>query len=132
MAKPPFRFVPVVPKRRVGPNVSRGKVLGLLNHWATAVISTQTQYPSPPAGSKYRRTGEYGRRWTRRTGFVGQFFGVQVGSNLDYAARVGGFKTRKPRQTKLMRRIGWTSVEVVGRLEWIRVKPKLLRALAGR
>ena len=132
MAKPGLRFVPIVPKGRVGPNVSRGKVLGILNSWATNVIDKQTRYPAPPAGSTYRRTGEYGRRWTRRAGFLGKFFGVQVGSNLEYAPYVGGFKKRKPRQSKVTARIGWTSIEEVGNSEWKKTRPKLLVALASK
>lgn len=133
MAKRGLQFIPIMPKRRVGPNVKRGKVLGVLNHWATNVLSRQSLYPPKPAHVKRRRTGEYGRRWTRRvSGGLGQFFGVQVGTNLEYAPFVGGFKTRKPRQAKATARIGWTSIEEVGNAEWKKTKPKLQRALTGR
>ncbi|KKK81514.1 hypothetical protein LCGC14_2812660, partial [marine sediment metagenome] len=65
MAKRPFRFEPIRPKKPIV-KVSLPKVVGTLTQFAVAVIAKQTRYPAQRSGSRYRRTGEYGRRWTMR------------------------------------------------------------------
>ncbi len=135
MAKKPFRFEPIRPKKPVV-KVSLPKVFGTLTQFAVAVISKQTRYPAKPARIKRRRTGEYGRRWTMRPPRPHKLgLMVQVGSNLEYAPYVGGLKKggkKKDRQAKSTAAIGWTSVEIVGQDEWKKIRPVLIAALAGK
>ena len=43
------------------------------------------QYPSPPAGSTYRRTGTLGRRWTTDVNVTAHGIRGAVGNNTPYA-----------------------------------------------
>jgi len=45
------------------------------------------EYPPPPAGSTYRRTGTLGRRWTTRVETLTKFEGV-IGNNTVYGPYV--------------------------------------------
>lgn len=126
------RFIPITPKRRVMPKVSIAGVGVVLVKFAVAVIGRQTLYPPKPARIKRRRTGDYGRRWTMKgpQAFKAGLM-IQAGSNLEYAARVGGLKKgpKKYRQSKAMPPIGWTSVEEVGQDEWKKTRPAVIKAL---
>ena len=63
------------------------------------------QYPPPPKGSKYRRTGTYGRRWTVKVESDGGGLLGRVGNNTWYAPIVGSAKF----QAKIHQRTGWTT-----------------------
>lgn len=112
------------------PKVSVAGVGASLVKFAVGVIARQTRYPPQRSGTRYRRTGEYGRRWTMKgpsplkLGLM-----IQVGSNLEYAGYVGGLKKKKPRQARTTAKAGWTSVEEVGQDEWKKIRPAVIKAL---
>lgn len=70
-------------------------------------------YPPPPANSRYRRSGSYGRRWTYAIVVTGNTITGKVGNNLRYAPLVGSarFQTRRHKAT------GWANDEQVLREE---------------
>jgi len=130
----PGSLEPILPKRRVGPSaaVVLAKLTGALNQFGLGVIDRQSKYPPQSPRTRYRRTGEYGRRWTKRgPRRSGRDLVVEAGTNLSYAPYVGGFRARRPRQTRGAARAGWTSVQDSAATEWKGVRPQIVRALRG-
>ncbi len=129
-----MRFEPIVPKKKViRPAVSLAAVGGALIAFALGVTSRLSDYPAQRPRSRYRRTGELGRRWTRKGPSVtAAALVVEVGSNLKYAPFVEGFRTRRPKQTRGARQAGWPSVEDVAKKEWKRARPRVLAALRAK
>lgn len=51
--------------------------------------SRMATYPPPPAGSKYRRSGNYGRLWTHKVDINGDSIIGTVGNRIMYGPYVG-------------------------------------------
>ena len=86
-----------------------------------AVFRLQRQmatYPPPPAKSKYRRTGTYGRLWTTRVESVGDGLVGTVGIRLQYVPWVGSSAFQAA-----IHRGRWTT----DRLAIQREKPRIVR-----
>lgn len=58
---------------------------GPLDRGAIRIEAAMKVYPSPPPGSKYRRTGTLGRRWTTRPIRRADEVGREVGNKTAYA-----------------------------------------------
>ena len=83
-------FTAIVPKNKVI-NVDAQRIASLLKDVQRATHNRVAKYPRPPAESTYRRTGEYGRRWTSPAPHMqGDDLVAEIGSNLEYASYVGG------------------------------------------
>lgn len=57
-----------------------------------AVLRIQTRmsrYPPPRAGSKYRRSGAYGKKWTHEVTLTAKSLTGRAGNNLLYGPYVG-------------------------------------------
>jgi len=139
-AKP--QFTVIRPKRPIV-KVNRMAVVALLGRFGTATTGSVATYP--PSRSTYRRTGELGRRWTRRgPQMEGADLVVRVSNNargrrsrrypqgFGYARAVQGFRTREPKQHRLFRRYGWPSVEVEAKKHWRTYRPQIVATLRGR
>lgn len=61
---------------------------------ATVIQGNLAEYPAPPSGSTYRRTGTLGRRWTSRKSSNSNQIAVEVGNNTSYAIYVQGAGTQ--------------------------------------
>lgn len=60
-------------------------------------------YPPQPSGSKYKRTGTLGRKWTVRVTTTANSITGKVGNNTRY----GPFVQSERFQTRIHRRTGW-------------------------
>lgn len=67
------------------------------------LLSKMASYPSAPSGSKYRRTGTYGRKWTTNIKQSSTSLQGKIGINLSYAPWVGSGKF----QSKTHAKNGW-------------------------
>lgn len=125
-------FTAIVPKNKVA-TVDGKKIEGLLKDVLKAAHNRVTKYPSPPPASTYRRTGDYGRRWTPDgPKMVGGDLVAELGTNLEYASYVGGYNyPREPYQTKLHKQTGWASVETVMTEEWDKREKDIIEAIQG-
>src|SRR3990167_10112467 len=96
MPRPSARFEAIVPKKPIT-KVRRDRIVSELQNIQSGVISRISKYPPQRTGSPYRRTGEYGRRWTKRgPHVVGRDLVAEVGTNLEYAVWVGGSRSTDP------------------------------------
>lgn len=48
-----------------------------------------SKYPNQRGGTKYRRTGSYGRRWTHKVTIAGGTITGKIGNNIEYGPYVG-------------------------------------------
>ena len=132
MPQPSVRFEPIRPKKPIT-KVRRDRIVSELQNIQSGVINRMSKYPSQRPGSTYRRTGEYGRRWTRRgPRILGKDLVAEVGSNLEYAPYVGGSKSRRPGQARSSARAGWESIDEVGQEEFDKRKRAIIDAIEGR
>ena len=64
-----------------------------VKRWMLAQVATLARYPSPPPGSRYRRTGTLGRTWTSATPqwqASSSGFSARLGNSTPYAPYVQG------------------------------------------
>lgn len=122
----------IIPKRPVS-NVQLGRIVAALQGWQTASLRRVTKYPRQKPTTRYRRTGEYGRRWTMPPPAIeGSALVARIGSNLSYASFVGGFTSQDPKQVKSARDVGWASSETVAREEFAKRRAAIVAAVLGK
>lgn len=125
-----LRFEAIVPKVPIH-KASQMKIVARLADIQYAILNRMQDYPSKTSPN-YRRTGEYGRRWTKSGPSVkGNDLVAEVGTNLEYAPFVGGFTSQPPLQTRVAQRYGWPSVETVADEEWKKGRDELIDAIQG-
>lgn len=114
--------------------VDANKVFEALRNFAANAKSDLSRYP-PTSGSSYRRTGRLGRSWTQHgPRKSGDDIEVIVGTNVEYAGYVEGFKPTSPvpaeaKQTRLMAARGWPSLEDVLDRRWGEARKAILDAI---
>lgn len=126
-----LEFIPVLPSaKKIGDPV---KAITLLRNFGLRVQTAMQRYPGQRAHIRYVRTGTYGRNWTiRGPRRQGDDIVVTIGNTVEYASRVGGYRTKDPQQARWAAAYGWPSVGEVGPRVWAAYKPLIRNALTGR
>lgn len=126
MADARMSFIPIIPTGPVS-NFSRARLVGRMSQLGLDIVRRAANYPA--SKTSYRRTGELGRRWTKRgPNLSGGGLAVEVGNNLRYASRVMGFEKD---QLPLFQGLGWVSITKIGQEEVDRARPSIQRAIQG-
>lgn len=100
------------------------------------VAGEMSKYP-PQQGSRYRRTGNYGRGWTAPGAIRVDARGATLVNRIPYAVYVGGpwpqgGRQKGERQTQVMHKRGWQTISVVARKTKKRYVGLVNRAIRGR
>ena len=114
-------------------NTSKSKVVDSMGGLGLDIVNSAAAYP--PQRTSYRRTGKLGQTWASRGPFMqGQDLVVEVGNKMEYAGLVMGLKSGRSGsvQLKKFRRLGWRSIEDIGREEVDRARPLIIKALQGK
>lgn len=86
-----------------------------LGEYGRSVVKATAPYPSPPSGSRYRRTGTLGRQWAVQEGEKS----VIIANRTKYA----GWVQMSPTQAWFHKTTGWKNVDIEA------TAPPLVRAL---
>lgn len=125
-----MRLEAITPKGK-GFDPKRPKIDAALLRIGRATQGKAATYPT--ARTAYRRTGELGRRWTVRGPLTDKGArAVIVGTNLNYASFVKGLKTKDPKQLRLFKQYGWSSIVDDAETAFQQHKGGLIVALAGK
>lgn len=131
------QFKPILPKRdpfrAFRPENIQAAITELRNFGTDAMNQLQS-YPPPPSKSRYRRTGELGRRWSmsgpaRR----GDDIVLRVVNDTPYGIWVEGPRTGPgKKQRALFQRIGWLSTTTVKTRVWPSYRQRIAAKLGIR
>lgn len=131
------QFKAILPKRdpfkALRPENIQAAITELRNFGTDAMNQLQS-YPAPPSGSRYRRTGELGRRWSM-TGPArrGDDIVLRIINDILYSVWVQGPKTGVgKKQRRLFQRIGWLSTTTVKTQIWPRYRQRIVARLGIR
>ena len=110
------------------PNIIRAKVE--IRNFGDAALRALRKYPAKPSGSRYRRTFELRKGWTKDV-MVGPNVGIFIfNDRVNYAGWVQGRRfTGAQRQLKRFTRQGWTSLTDVQRTIWPKYQLRIALAL---
>ena len=101
-----------------------------LRQFGNESLKALRKYPAKPSKSRYRRTFELRKGWTKDIG-VGPNLNIFIfNDRVDYAGRVQGRRfTGAQRQLKRFTRQGWTSLTDVQRTIWPKYQLRIALAL---